>query len=265
MAFCGLRVSEACSLTAEAIFWSTETPYLRFRGKRGRERIVPLNLEAQDALRNWLEMLGTNRSPYVFPNRTGGRLSRKTVWAMLNRLCKRAGIRHISPHALRHYFGTELANQGVPVERIRELMGHASITTSQIYITVSSEQKRAAVEKIDRRSRLSRWWSRQRNRHFRFFGESQHKLIFGAPQTVGRKEEIHQLQENVNKGIDTLLIGPIGSGKSHLLTLLKGEKIIRIKAMSPIKDSVIDLAEELFQRGVLKTDNITQPSEGKEA
>jgi len=260
MAGCGLRVSEACALTLEDVHWTTETPYLRFRGKRGRERIVPMNLHVQDALRVWLDKRG-GASEYVFCNlRTGGRLSRKTVWDALNRYADRAGIRHVHPHMLRHTFGTSLADREVPLERIKELMGHASVQTSQIYITVSAEQKRRAVEQIDARPALVRWLSRQRNRSYRFWGTPQRGHVFAKGQTVGRQVELKRLQENCAKGVDTLLVGGVGVGKSHLLKLLEGGKVIHVQGLSPAKQAIVSLAEELYNRGALRA----APSGGQE-
>jgi len=253
MAGCGLRVSEACGLGVDNVYWSNDTPALRFAGKRGKERVVPMNLEVQDALRDWLDMRGIEGSPYVFCNlRTGGRLSRKTVWASLKRYAARATIRHVHPHMLRHTFGTSLADKNVPVERIRELMGHAKMEMSQIYISVSAEQKKDAVERIDRRSRLIRWLSRQRNRGYRFFGRPRKGLVFSAPQTVGRREELRRLRVNLEKGIDTLLLGPVGVGKSHLLALLDGDRLIRVKGLSPVRQAVIGIAEALYEAGALR-------------
>ena len=78
MAGCGLRVSEICHLKLDQVHWSSDTPSLRFTGKRRKERVVPMNHQVQDALRTWLEARGSNHSAYVFCNlRTGGRLSRK--------------------------------------------------------------------------------------------------------------------------------------------------------------------------------------------
>ena len=213
---CGLRVSEACSLTVDNIHWSTDTPSLRFTGKRSKERVVPMNLEVQDVLREWLESRQFSDSQYVFCNlRNGQRLSRKTVWASMKTYAQRAGIRHVHPHMLRHTFGTDLADRDVPVERIKDLMGHASIETSSIYISVSAEQKRRSVDRIDRRPWLSRWLSRQQNRDYRFFALPRKQLRIGMQQTVGRDEELRRLKDNLSKGIDTLLLGPIGVGKSH--------------------------------------------------
>jgi len=202
----GLRVSEACHLTLEQLHWSSDTPALRFTGKGRKERVVPLNHPVQEALRQWLEVRGHRPSGYLFCTlRRGGRLSRKTVWAALQRYARKAGLRPVHPHMLRHTFGTGLADRGVPVERIRELMGHASIQTSQLYITVSSEQKRQAVERLDRRGRLARWWSRQRNRSYRFFGRRPTPALPLHRETVGRQAELHYLQDHLERGIDTLV------------------------------------------------------------
>ena len=261
MAGCGLRVSEACHLKLDQVHWSSDSPSLRFIGKRNKERIVPMNGQVQDALRSWLDTRQTNQSAFVFCNlQTGSQLSRKTVWDALRRYALKAGIRPVHPHMLRHSFGTALADKNVPVERIRELMGHSSIQTSQIYITVSTEQKRRAVERIDRRHSVTRWLSRQRNRSYRFWGSSHRQKAFSAPQTVGRQAELKQLQENVSRGIDTLLVGPVGSGKSHLLALIEGEQIIRIKGLTPSRQAIITIAEELYRIGELRP----SPGEGEE-
>ena len=251
LSMCGLRVSEACSLTVDNIHWSTDTPSLRFADKRGKERVVPMNPEVQDVLREWLESRRFSDSEYVFCNlRNGQRLSRKTVWAAMKTCAQRAGIRHVHPHMLRHTFGTDLADRDVPVERIKDLMGHASIETASIYISVSEDQKRRSVDRIDRRSRLSRWLSRQKNRNYRFFARSRVEM----GKTVGRDEELCQLTDNLSKGIDTLVLGPIGVGKSHLLALLNAENVLVIKTLSPAKESLINIAKELHKIGRLCPD-----------
>ena len=251
MAGFGLRVSEACNLTFDAVHWSGETPSLRFIGKRDKERVVPMNLEVQDALRAWLEARGTGGSPYVFCTlRTGDRLNRKTVWGALKRYAQKAGVRHVHPHMLRHTFGTGLADRDVPVERIRELMGHEKIETSKVYISVSAEQKRRAVDRLDRRPWFTRWVSRQRNRAYRVGGRFRTTPVIPPRQTVGRQAERQQLQENLKKGVDTLLLGPVGVGKSHLLSLLKGGQVIRVKGLTPVRQAVIEIAEALHDQGV---------------
>ena len=151
---------------------------------------------------------------------------------------------------LRHTFGTTLADLNVPIERIRELMGHASITTSQLYISVSSEHKREAVERLDQRSGFARWFSRQRNRPYRFFSRPAHPPALATLQTGGRRTELRRLQANLDKQVATLLIGPTGVGKSHLLALLQGERLIRLVRLSPPKQALLEIAEALHSQGV---------------
>ena len=168
MAGCGLRVSEACNLTLDGIHWGGDVPALRFVGKRGRERVVPLKLQAQDALRAWLEQPPAGPNSLVFRHlRSGAPLSRQAVWKSLRCYARQAGLRPVHPHMLRHAFGTALADREVPIERIRALMGHSSIQTSQLYISVSAARQREAVERLDRRGPFARWISSLRNRAYR--------------------------------------------------------------------------------------------------
>ena len=249
MAGCGLRVSEACNLTLDGIHWGSDTPSLRFIGKRGKERVVPLNLQAQDALRAWLDQRPAG--PFVFCHlRTGAPLSRQAVWKSLRRYAQQAGLRPVHPHMLRHAFGTTLADRQVPIERIRALMGHSSIQTSQLYISVSAAHQREAVARLDQRSRFTRWLSHLRNRSYRPQRAPVPLSALSTHATVGRQEELHRLQANVDKGVDTLVLGPTGVGKSHLLALLKGEQLLRIQALSPVRQGLVELAQALHARGV---------------
>jgi len=252
MVGCGLRVSEACNLKLEEVQWSTEHPWIRFRGKGDRERVVPLNLEVQDALRTWLERRGDGGGPYVFGSlRTGRRLSRKTVWAALKRYAARAGLRPVHPHMLRHTFGTNLADREVPGEQIQALMGHVSFQSTVTYIKVSAQRKEAAVDQLDQRPGWVRWFSRLRNRDFRFWGPPGDGGVFTAGLAVGRQTELQALQRRVDRRIHTLVIGEKGVGKKHLLDQLQGERIIRVKALFPIKDAVLEIARALYEQGYL--------------
>jgi len=235
MAGCGLRVSEALNLTLDALHWTTDKPALRFTGKRRKERIVPMNFEVQDAMRTWLDARDRipNAGDFIFCHlRSGNRLSRQAVWMALDRYARQAGCRHVHPHMLRHSFGTALANGNVPVERIRELMGHASIEVSQIYISVSTEQKRQAVEQIDLRPRWLRWLSRQRNRTYRFFSRPVQRKTFSALTTsTGRlidqlagKFTIIAAMQYVKKAqgkhfwkFERLEVGPLASDEARRL------------------------------------------------
>jgi len=125
------------------------TPGLRLFGKGSKERVVPLGSYARRALDAYLvrarPSLAANGSgiPAVFLNARGGRLSRQSAWSVLRTAAERAGITtHVSPHTLRHSYATHLLDGGADVRVVQELLGHASVTTTQIYTLVNVDHLR---------------------------------------------------------------------------------------------------------------------------
>ncbi len=133
----GMRVSEICRLAMELL--DRERRLARIRGKGGKERIVPYGQKAHEALERYLaesrpEMLRTRISPFVFLNYRGGPISRVSFWKMLKRYTAGAALPpEITPHTLRHSFATHLLEGGADLRAVQELLGHASIATTQIY------------------------------------------------------------------------------------------------------------------------------------
>jgi integrase/recombinase XerD len=136
----GARISEAVGLDVDDIDTSARTALLRVKGDR--RRVVPIGRPAIDALnayylrgREELARRGRGASA-VFLNARGGRLSRQSAWQVLQDAAERAGIAAaVSPHTLRHSFATHLLDGGADVRVVAELLGHASVTTTQIYVT----------------------------------------------------------------------------------------------------------------------------------
>ncbi|HET7800617.1 MAG TPA: site-specific tyrosine recombinase XerD [Humibacillus xanthopallidus] len=125
------------------------TAAARLRGKGGKERIVPVGRYAVEAVTAYLvrarPVLATNGrgGPALLLNARGNRLSRQSAWAILQRAAERAGLsEHVSPHTLRHSFATHLLDGGADVRVVQELLGHASVTTTQIYTMVSVHRLR---------------------------------------------------------------------------------------------------------------------------
>ncbi len=139
---CGLRVSELVGLDLEDVDLSSRS--VRVMGKGSKERLVPLGKPARDALRSYfpgrLQQLAKARRPdhdAVFLNRFGSRLSARSVRRMLDKRIIQAGLMyHIGPHALRHAFATHLLGGGADLRTIQELLGHASLSTTQTYTHV---------------------------------------------------------------------------------------------------------------------------------
>jgi integrase/recombinase XerD len=124
---------------------------VRLSGKGNKQRIVPVGSYARQALEQYLvrarpSLAVTARrasaSPAVFLNARGGRLTRQGAWAVLRAAALRAGIAEVSPHTLRHSFATHLLDGGADVRVVQELLGHASVTTTQVYTLVTVDKLR---------------------------------------------------------------------------------------------------------------------------
>ncbi|WP_435277505.1 site-specific tyrosine recombinase XerD [Rhodococcus yananensis] len=136
----GARISEAIGLDVDDV--DTGSAAVLLRGKGGRERLVPVGRPALAALDAYLvrgrPALAAGHGAALFLNARGGRLSRQSAWQVLQRASERAGIdAAVSPHTLRHSFATHLLDGGADVRVVQELLGHASVTTTQIYTLVT--------------------------------------------------------------------------------------------------------------------------------
>ena len=141
----GLRVSELVGLNLDDVTQDA----LRVRGKGGRERIVPLVRKARDAIDAYLARRSELRpaGTALFLNRRGTRLTARSVARHLEKYARIAGARrHVHPHALRHSFATHLLDMGADLRGIQELLGHASLSTTQRYTHVSAERLLQAYE-----------------------------------------------------------------------------------------------------------------------
>lgn len=150
----GARVSEAVGLDVDDVQRLLDTdpavaPGLRVLGKSRKERVVPVGSYARAALSAYLVRARPGLAargpgtPALFLNARGGRLSRQSAWTILRTTAERAGIdAEVSPHSLRHSFATHLLDGGADVRVVQELLGHASVTTTQIYTLVTVDHLR---------------------------------------------------------------------------------------------------------------------------
>jgi integrase/recombinase XerD len=144
---CGARISEATGLDVDDV--DLDAGSVLLRGKGGKQRLVPLGSFAREALRTYLVRsrpgfaAAGKGTAAVFLNTRGGRLSRQSAWAVLRAAAVRAHLADtVSPHTLRHSFATHLLDGGADVRVVQELLGHASVTTTQIYTMVTAERLR---------------------------------------------------------------------------------------------------------------------------
>jgi integrase/recombinase XerD len=154
----GLRISELVDLDVDDVDLGART--VRCVGKGDKERVVPMGRVAQQAVEAWLvrgrpTMRPT--APALLVNRRGGRLTRQGGWKILKKHAEAAGLSDaVSPHTLRHSFATHLLDNGADVRVVQELLGHASVNTTQVYTLVSRTRLRAVYEQAHPRATMDK-------------------------------------------------------------------------------------------------------------
>ena len=159
----GARISEVCALDVDEVARSITDPEagLRLLGKGNKQRVVPLGSYARAALDAWLvrgrpqwQRRARTPGPALLLNTRGNRLSRQSAWAVVQQAARRAGIGvEVSPHSLRHSFATHLLDGGADIRVVQELLGHSSVTTTQIYTLVTVQHLREVYLEAHPRAR----------------------------------------------------------------------------------------------------------------
>jgi integrase/recombinase XerD len=155
----GARISEAVGLSVDEV--DLAAGLVRLHGKGGRERVVPLGRFARDAIdaylvraRPTLAAASARGTPSLFLNARGGPLSRQSAWTVIRAAADKAGLaKAISPHTLRHSFATHLLDGGADIRVVQELLGHASVATTQVYTLVTVETLREVYAAAHPRAR----------------------------------------------------------------------------------------------------------------
>jgi integrase/recombinase XerD len=149
----GARISEATGLDVDELQLGAapEYPVVRLIGKGGKHRVVPVGRYAVRALEAYLVRARpglakasrrASASPAVFLNARGGRLTRQGAWGVLHAAAARVGLPDVSPHTLRHSFATHMLDGGADIRVVQELLGHASVTTTQVYTLITVDRLR---------------------------------------------------------------------------------------------------------------------------
>jgi len=153
----GLRVTELVSLDVDDINMSA--PYVRCMGKGSKERTIPIHEQAAAAVRDFMDngraaLVKNRKESALFVNRRGERLTRQGFWLILKQYAKEANIAtSVTPHTLRHSFATHMLRGGAPLRNVQELLGHANISTTQVYTQIANEHVRQVYEKAHPRAR----------------------------------------------------------------------------------------------------------------
>jgi integrase/recombinase XerD len=152
----GMRISELCGMSISDVDF--EDHMTRVVGKGDKERLVPLGKFATKSLVEWFGPMGRQQlepkrwkkrtdADAVFLNQRGGRLTRQGAWGIVRHYAESVGLEdHVHPHVFRHSCATHMLNHGADIRTVQELLGHASLTTTQIYTKVSTERLRSAYD-----------------------------------------------------------------------------------------------------------------------
>ena len=153
----GMRVTELVSLDAAQVSLESVPVTVRGVGKGDQERAMTLEQRVVDELRRYIfhvrpKMAASAEEPALFINRHGGRLTRQGFWLILKRYAREAGLGHVTPHMLRHTYATHMLSGGMPLRNVQEALGHASISTTQVYTQLTDQQKREQYDKAHPRA-----------------------------------------------------------------------------------------------------------------
>lgn len=158
---CGLRVSELVNLKLTQLF--LEASFLKVLGKNNKERLVPIGAEAVKFLKIYLENVRALQDNIkkeaentVFLNRRGGKMSRVMVFLIVKEMAEKAGVKkNISPHTFRHSFATHLVEGGADLKAVQDMLGHESITTTEIYTHLDTEYLKETIYLYHPRLKMS--------------------------------------------------------------------------------------------------------------
>lgn len=152
---CGLRVSEVCALDVSSL--NREALTVRVLGKGNKERVVPYGPPAREALDHWLvrgrpQLVAQSSGEALFLGDRGGRIDPRVVRSMVHRMAAKAGVHDVAPHGLRHSTATHLLQGGADLRAVQEMLGHASLSTTQRYTHVDTARLSAIYQRAHPRA-----------------------------------------------------------------------------------------------------------------
>jgi integrase/recombinase XerD len=244
---CGLRITETVSLQIKNFIWAKKEIVVKcLKKKKETWRNIPLSRRIINACAEYFKSLGSqNPDDYIFSSDSKeGHLGRKQVWKYFKG--KSGGL--VNPHMLRHTAATKLIEGGANMVTVKELLGHSSTVTTEIYTHASEERKQQAIRGIDRVSLPMRILSK-------FYPSVlKPKTVYVQPMVegqtkyhVGREQEIQRLIELSDKRVNVLITGPQGIGKSHLMDNFNVEKVLRIDDTSRFKVTLAGMLLQLME------------------
>lgn len=242
---CGLRVTELVTLRIKHFNFRENILFVQSLKKRNKThyRRIPLTSRLVQALsEHYVSLINKEPDAFLFPASRSttkrGHIARQTVWRKL----KKKTNNLLYPHILRHTFATRIVSEGNSIIAAKELLGHNSVQTTEIYTHITSDQAVQAIKSIDKQSRWTRLYETIFPRRHAFILDHHASPHF----TVGRKDELQTILDLQLKKINTLIIAPQGMGKSHLIHNLSKDHLLLIDDFRYIKKTLVALILHLF-------------------
>lgn len=261
---CGLRVSETITLKYSNFDFRRRTLTVRSLKKKGEEkRTIPVSDRLYNCLAEYTQSLTGSPGPddYLFPGQGNGHISRKTVWGFMDRIAdNNPELGKLHPHTLRHTFATHHLASGTALHNIKLMLGHENYNTTLVYAHTPIEVLRRNVD-VTTQEKLSFWQKVQKE----LFPEKKATLINLSSDVadfiVGRNDTLLKVIELVNKNCNTILIGSIGVGKSHIINQIRpGErKVLKIDDCNDIKKTLIQCLLYLYGNDKQHVFNLMYP------
>ena len=153
----GMRVSEVVAMDVVDIALESDPVTARCSGKGDKERVLPLPSRVIDELRHYIfhvrpRLVRNKRETALFVNRRGERLTRQGLWLILKNYARSAGLDNVTPHTIRHSYATHMLDGGMPIRNVQEALGHASLSTTQVYTQLRDDQKRREYDRAHPRA-----------------------------------------------------------------------------------------------------------------
>lgn len=248
----GLRVTEACSIKCKNFDFKNRTITIESLKKRGQKKLrtIPISNRLYQALGVYLTKasLTIDSNSFLFPSYTeSGHINRKSVWKLLNAISDKENIENLHPHALRHSFATHHLSGGTSLAEIKEMLGHKNYNTTLIYAEIPTAELRKKVDLIT--APPLPWYQKI----FQYLVPKKPTKLINLDFTecyftIGRNDELTALNNNIEKGINTVILGGIGTGKSHLLKNIKTDKkVLKIDDSENIKKTLAQILLYLYQ------------------
>ena len=244
----GLKVSETITLRYKDFDFKKRL--VQVKCKNTHYRSIPLSDRLYQVLANYIQtQQPTSNDDYLFPGKTQGHLTRKA----LNRVCDRIKTKYpeafgkLHPHMLRHTFATHHLANGAQLADIKNMLGHQSLATTAIYAHTPLDKIRKSIQEVTRPKltplqKLRNWLYPLKSTPININTTS-------FDFTTGRHDELHQISTLIHKNCNTILLGPVGVGKTHLIQQIKksDQKILSIDDCYDIKRTLIQCLLYLYK------------------